>query len=267
MDPGHQRIQPYVGIQGSLRQPQHRHTGSVCSGDGSVTQIKGNGTMLFSCKNREHQSLPNIYYLPRLTANIIFVGQLDECGYQVLVEDGFMRIRDEERHLLAKIHRSPGRLYVLDVTIARLVCLVVHTDDDAWTWYARFGHTNFVSLNKMAREELARGCPFSIRWSRIARPAMQASNVERRSLKRHSGVPRRCSSFSTGSCPITPATPSGNQYFLLLIDDFSRYMWISLVPSKDAAVMAIKHIQAMAECKTGKIGPFMKIFRIVTHLV
>ena len=52
--------------------------------------------------------------------------------------------------------------------------------------------------------------------------------------------------------PITPATRSGNQYFLLLVDDFSRYMWIALLPSKDAAAAAIKNIQAAAERKTGK---------------
>ena len=52
--------------------------------------------------------------------------------------------------------------------------------------------------------------------------------------------------------PITPATPSGNRYFLLLVDDFSRFMWVSLLPSKDAATTAIKRIQAAAERKTGK---------------
>ena len=52
--------------------------------------------------------------------------------------------------------------------------------------------------------------------------------------------------------PIMPATPSGNRYFLLLVDDFSRYMWIALLPSKDAAAAAIKNIQATAERKTEK---------------
>ena len=50
--------------------------------------------------------------------------------------------------------------------------------------------------------------------------------------------------------PITPPTPSGNRYFLLLIDDYSRYMWLALLPSKDAA---IKRIQAAAERKLGKL--------------
>lgn len=72
-------------------------TGSVRFWDGSVARIEGSGTVLFSCKNGEHRSLSNVYYLPRLTANIISVGQLDEGRYQVLVEGGVMLIRDEER--------------------------------------------------------------------------------------------------------------------------------------------------------------------------
>ena len=77
----------------------------------------------------------------------------------MLVEDGVMHIRDEDRRLLAKILCNPGRLYVLDVTIARPVCLAERTNDDSWTWHARFGHINFTALRKMAREELVRGMP------------------------------------------------------------------------------------------------------------
>ena len=39
----------------------------------------------------------------------------------------------------------------------------------------------------------------------------------------------------------------GNRYFLLLMDDLSRYMWVATIPSKDRAVAAIKEIQAQAE--------------------
>ncbi|XP_066361294.1 uncharacterized protein [Miscanthus floridulus] len=107
--------------------------GSVRFDVGSIAQIKGSGTILFTYKNGVHQSLPNVYYLPRLTANIISVGQLDEGGYQVLMEDGMMHVRDEEHRLLARIPRSPGRLYVLDINIARPVCLAARVDDAAWT--------------------------------------------------------------------------------------------------------------------------------------
>jgi hypothetical protein len=69
--------------------------GMVWFSDDSVVQIEGCGTILFACKNGAHQTLHNAYYIPRLTANIVSCGQLDEGG--------FMRIRDERMQLLAKI--------------------------------------------------------------------------------------------------------------------------------------------------------------------
>jgi transposase InsO family protein len=50
---------------------------------------------------------------------------------------------------------------------------------------------------------------------------------------------------------MTPATPGGRRYFLLLVDDASRYMWAVLLPSKDAAADAIKKVQAEVEKESG----------------
>ena len=52
--------------------------------------------------------------------------------------------------------------------------------------------------------------------------------------------------------PIMPATNGGQRYFLLLVDDCSRYMWLQLLTSKDEAAKAIKKIKAHAEAKSGK---------------
>jgi hypothetical protein len=35
--------------------------------------------------------------------------------------------------------------------------------------------------------------------------------------------------------PVTPATPGGRRYFLLLVDDLSRYMWVVVLGSKGEA--------------------------------
>jgi transposase InsO family protein len=47
--------------------------------------------------------------------------------------------------------------------------------------------------------------------------------------------------------PITPETPSGNKYFLLVVDDFSRYMWLEVLRSKDEAFRYFKKIKALVE--------------------
>ena len=52
--------------------------------------------------------------------------------------------------------------------------------------------------------------------------------------------------------PITPATPGGKQYFLLLIDDKSRYMWVALLTAKSDTLVAVKKFQAKVEVEIGQ---------------
>ena len=52
--------------------------------------------------------------------------------------------------------------------------------------------------------------------------------------------------------PISPPTPAGNLYFLLLVDDMSRFMWLTLLRSKADAPAAIMNFQARVERETGK---------------
>ena len=52
--------------------------------------------------------------------------------------------------------------------------------------------------------------------------------------------------------PVTPATPGGRRYFLLLVDDLSRYMWVVVLGSKGEAANAIKRAQASAEAECGR---------------
>lgn len=41
----------------------------------------------------------------------------------------------------------------------------------------------------------------------------------------------------------------GNQYFLLVIDDYSKYMWLEVLRSKDETFSCYKKIQVLAEAK------------------
>ena len=92
-------------------------TGTVKFGDGSVVNICGRGTILLACKTGEHRAITGVYYIPRLCSHIISLGQLDESGCQVLIQDGVLRVRDWEHRLLAKVQRAPNRLYSVALQI------------------------------------------------------------------------------------------------------------------------------------------------------
>jgi transposase InsO family protein len=229
-------------------------SGTVRFGDGSVVRIEGCGTIMYECKSGEHRTLANVYYIPRLTANIISIGQLDEGGYPVHIDDGVMRIRDEEGRLLTKVHRGPTRLYVLELKMARPVCLAAHVGEDAWRWHARFGHINFTALRKMSREELVRGLPTLEQVNQLCDACLAGKHrrapFPQKALRRATRPLKLLHGDLCG--PISPPTPSGNRYFLLLVDDYSRFMWLALLPAKDGAPAAIKRIQAAAERKSGE---------------
>jgi hypothetical protein len=52
--------------------------------------------------------------------------------------------------------------------------------------------------------------------------------------------------------PVTPATPRGRRYFLLLVDDLSCYMWVVVLGRKGEAANAIRRTQAAGEVECGR---------------
>jgi hypothetical protein len=50
---------------------------------------------------------------------------------------------------------------------------------------------------------------------------------------------------------ITPKTLRGASYFLLVVDDFSRFMWVEMLKTKDQALECFKKIKQRAELESG----------------
>jgi hypothetical protein len=209
--------------------------GTVSFGDGSVANIEGYDTVLFNCNNGEHRSFAGVYYIPCLTSNIISIRQLDEAGYKVNIEDGVLRIREQSRKLLARVSRRPDLLYVLELEVTRPVCLAARGKEESWRWHSRMGHVNMNALRKMAREELVRGLPQIEQVDQLC-DACLAGKQRRSSFPTEAQyrAERTLELVHGDLCgPITPETPSGGKYFLLLVDDKSRFMWLKVLARKN----------------------------------
>jgi hypothetical protein len=133
--------------------------GTVRFGDDSVAEIEGRGVVVFRCKNGKQRSFAGVYFIPRLKANIISVGQLDEAGYDIHIKQGLMSVHEPNGQLLARIERGRSRLYVLSIMVARAECLAMRGDTEVQHWHARPGHVNMEVLRKMSKEELVRKLP------------------------------------------------------------------------------------------------------------
>jgi hypothetical protein len=72
-----------------------REWGTVRFSDDSAAEIEGRGKVEFLYRNGEHRVFEGVYFIPKLMANIVSVGCLDEDGYQVLISGGELWIREQ----------------------------------------------------------------------------------------------------------------------------------------------------------------------------
>jgi hypothetical protein len=166
--------------------------------------IKGVGFVIFAAESSEHRLLTRVYYIPTLRNSTINLGQLDKSGSRVKIKNEVMRIWDRHRRLLAKVTRGINRLYVLNVQIVEPLCLATH------------------------REQFCDICVL-MKQRRLPFPQQSSFRAKERLKVVHGDL---CG-------PVTLTTPRGRCYFLLLIDDLSRYMWIVVLGSKGEVVNAI----------------------------
>ena len=252
MVPGLWREQPHDRVLPAFSKLDEKHAESVRFGDCSRVKICGRGTVLFRCKNGEHHALSKVYYIPELRSSIVSLGQLDEHGAEVLIRDDVLQIRDQDGRLLAKVQRSRNRLYLLELKIEQPVCLAAACTEEPWLWHDRFGHLNFDALGRLGK--MVTGMP-SIKHAGEPCDSCLAGKQRRlplpKTAKYHAA--EWLELVHGDLCgPITPETHGGRRYFLLIVDDNSRHMWVRLLTSKDEAAGAIKAFKEHAEAASGK---------------
>jgi hypothetical protein len=90
---------------------------------------------------------------------------------------------------------------------------------------------NFIALGKMATTGLVQGLPRNEQVDQLCEACLAGK-------QKRAPFPQRATKRATRPLellhgdlcgPITPTTQSGKKYFLLLVDDFSHYMWLSLL--------------------------------------
>ena len=232
--------------------------GAVRFGDGSTVEIQGIGAMAIARKNDKHRVLTEVYYIPSLKCNIVSLGQLEEAGCRVEIDIGVMEVferRQAAQQQLGVLIRAErkNRLYVMKPKLTSPVCLLTKMEDVSWLWHARYGHLNFRSLRELTAKAMVEGlprisgveqvCDGCVLGKHHKRPFPQAS-VHRAEAGLELVHGDLCGQ-------ITAATLGGKSYFLLIVDDFSQYMWLELLSTKSEALAYFKKIVLAAEVESG----------------
>ena len=160
-----------------------------------------------------------------------------------------MCILDKARKMMAQVGRTGNRLYTVRLQIAFPVSLLAQKDDDAWLWHGRYGHLHFRALNNLSSKAMVRGIP-EIKHVHELCDGCAIGKQHRTPFPRATAfrAEHALELVHTDLCgPVTPPTAGGKKYFLLIVDDYSRYMWLELIRTKDEALRFFKKVKALAE--------------------
>ncbi|GKA70358.1 zinc finger, CCHC-type containing protein [Tanacetum coccineum] len=238
-----------TGVREHFKELDEKVSGKVKFGDGSYIEIKGKGSILLECDDERQRIISHVYYIPSLKSNLLSLGQFTEIGCKVVMEDDKLQLYDMDNKIFMEVTRQRNRLYKASIRIGTPVCLLANLKDTTWLWHARLGHLNFESLKTMTQRDLVHGIP-------TIKQTKQICDVCLIGKQNRAPFPKKAKTRSTSPLdlvygdlcgPITPPTPSGKKYIFLLVDDYSRYMWVYFLSTKDQVFDTFKEYKSTVE--------------------
>ncbi|GKD40733.1 retrovirus-related pol polyprotein from transposon TNT 1-94 [Tanacetum coccineum] len=120
----------------------------------------------------------------------------------------------------------------------------------SWLWHRRLSHLNFGTLNKLAKDGLARGIP-RLKFQKdhlCSTCALGKSKKSSHQPKAEDTNQDKLYLLHMDLCgPMRVASINGKRYILVIVDDYSRFTWVRFLKIKDEApaaiIKCIKNIQ------------------------
>ena len=195
---------------------------NVRFGDDSRIRIEGKGKILLNSRGNTQITLTNVLYTPKLKANILSLGSLDEQDCQITLGKGVLTIRDENGRLLTTIKQSSSRLYLLKLYTMEN-CLQIR-EDKTWKWHQRYGHLNFDSLISLSSKNMVRGLPIMHKVNKLCHECVHSKqSISSFPSQSSYKVQKPLELIHADLCgPIELETLGGSNSFLLLIDDSTQ---------------------------------------------
>ena len=148
-----------------------------------------------------------------------------------------------------KVKRSLNRLYKIKLNQAHPVCLLASIGDPAWLWHARLGHVNFQALKPLANKKMVGSVPLITHLQQVCQDCLASKQTGFPFLATvNYRAEESLELVHVDLCgPITPETIGGSHYFMLIVDDFSRWMWVYVIKTKDQALPMFAKFKTVVE--------------------
>jgi transposase InsO family protein len=218
------------------------YQGDVRTVGGQKHRIAGRGSINFQFPSGEIKSVPGVLYVPSIIKNLLSVESLTDKGYIAcfdetkcfLISKGSKRIvarGERERgsglyRLVAK--QSTPELHQVEINLTSSVL------DLTRLWHHRLGHLNFQGLHLLSASGIITGLPYLPILKEICL-GCQFGRQTRESFPSHTlnRSQKPLQLLHTDLCgPMQTMSQGGNYYFIVVVYDYSRYVWIRFIKEK-----------------------------------
>src|SRR3954471_21494534 len=116
----------------------------VSMGNGSLTDVRGKGTVEIDFSSGKKLTLKNTLFVPDIKKNLISVELLDKAGFQITVASG-KAILTKNGVFVGKGYACNGmyKMSVNEITSSAYLCCSI------FLWHSRLGHISKKNLKRM----------------------------------------------------------------------------------------------------------------------
>ncbi|KAH9744862.1 hypothetical protein KPL70_003863 [Citrus sinensis] len=224
--------------------------GRVLMGNNNVCNIVGIGSVKIKMFDGTIRSLHEVRHAPRLKRNLISLGMLDSLGYFFKSRTGGLEIRKGTKIVMKGVKENG--LYVLQgssVPVQEGVS-AVSEEDRTKLWHLRLGHMSIKGLQELSKQGLLVG-------DRIQQLEFCENCIfgksHRSKFNKGEHMSKQVLDYAHTDLwgPAQVPSLSGGRYFMSLIDDYSRKVWIYILKTKDQALEKFKVWKSLVENQSG----------------
>ena len=230
---------------------------TIYTANGSSMHVSHQGTI-----STPNLSVSNVYHISQLTHNLLSVGQLTELGFSLTFSSNGVVVQDPQTGQMIRTARKVGRLFELislHLPSSHLSAPTVSGTNPFSSlalWHSRLGHASISRVKELA----SMGLLGSVSIENF--DYMPCQLGKQTALPFNKSVSHALSSFDLihsdvwGPSPIP--TQGGSRYFVIFVDDFSRYTWIYLFKNRSELSQIYRDFTKMIETQFSKP---IKVFR------
>ena len=239
---------------------QHEDNITVAGVGNIKAQVAGRGTveLLSTCNGHTYcLQLKNVLHIPTNRNSLLSLGRWDDAGGSYTCQNGVLTLTSADNKKLAEGIKGANNLYKMQVKVRKMPqnnssdaeppigqTFEVKDANQTWeTWHKRYGHVSYSGLRRLYHDNMVDGFTVDLN---SPMPNCVACTEAKQTVEPYGKHHERDTEPGElthidlwGKYEVTSI--NGHQYYIVLVDDASRFITVDFLKGKDQAAQIVKN--------------------------